>query len=54
MGVVYRVRDRETFKEFALKTLPGMARSASQTRARFQKRDQQRAPAESPGDGAVY
>ena len=37
MGVVYRVRDRETLKEYALKTLPDMARSASQTKARFQR-----------------
>lgn len=37
MGVVYRVRDRESLQEYALKTLPDMARSGSQTKARFQR-----------------
>ncbi len=37
MGIVYRVRDRESLREYALKTLPDMARSGSQTKARFQR-----------------
>ncbi len=37
MGVVYRVRDRESHQEYALKTLPDMVRSGSQTKARFQR-----------------
>ena len=37
MGVVYRVRDRESLQEYALKTLPDIARSGSQTKARFQR-----------------
>ncbi len=37
MGVVYRVRDRESLQEYALKTLPDMGRAGSQTKARFQR-----------------
>ena len=37
MGVVYRVRDRESLQEYALKTLPDMTRSGTQTKARFQR-----------------
>lgn len=37
MGVVYRVRDRETLHEYALKTLPDIGRVGSQTKARFQR-----------------
>lgn len=37
MGVVYRVRDRDSLGEFALKTLPDIARAGSQTKARFHR-----------------
>lgn len=37
MGVVYRVRDCDSLQEYALKTLPDMARAGSQTMARFQR-----------------
>jgi serine/threonine protein kinase len=37
MGVVYRVRDRESHREYALKTLPDMGRAGSQTKSRFQR-----------------